>query len=161
MIDEAILPVWVAVLIAAFTGSFFTCHQLLVKHLCQPRIGFNVETLTFSSYMTSSVLVSICSIPWFMQNEAQTELFYYGLGTIVTSIGTICMSLGINKGPGGPAIALSSLDGPIYSIIYAFIYQQMLSTMEICGLIIGVYGVFAIMMPKCALPCLKSEEVKT
>ena len=117
--DEPILPVWAAVLIAALTGTIFNCHQLFLKHLCQPRIGFNAETLTFTSYLTSSILVSICSIPYFLQNEVQTELFYYGIGTVITSMGTIFMSKGIVLGPGGPSVALSSLDGAIYSVIYA------------------------------------------
>ena len=107
------------------------------------------------SYLTSSVVVSICSIPWFMQNEAQADLFLCGLSTIIISIATVLMSLAILHGPGGPAIALSSLDGAIYALIYAFMRQEILNTMEVCGLIFGVYGVFAIMSPRCALPCLK------
>ena len=33
-LDEAILPVWVAVLISALAGCFFTVHSLFMKHLC-------------------------------------------------------------------------------------------------------------------------------
>ena len=123
--DEPALPVWAAVLVGALTGCFYTVHQLFTKHLCQPRIGFNAELLTFASYFQSSIIVSLVSIPWFQNNGVKVELFYYGLGIIVVSIGSVCMSLGIagpNKGPAGPAMALASLDGAIYAVIYAMLY---------------------------------------
>ena len=48
------MPKWVAVLFGFITPMFFVTNGLYIKHLTNPKVGFNAMTVSFAASGTNS-----------------------------------------------------------------------------------------------------------
>lgn len=127
---------------------FFTLSGYLTKDLCDPKIGFNPSTMSFSSYFIVNVLIVIFAIAYWMMVDFSEYLFWLGMvGSIINTVGIVFMQNAVACGPAGPAAALGAVSNLLLVIIEAIKTQEMLTALEIISLLFGTSGAMILVIP--------------
>lgn len=69
------------------------------------------------------------------------------MGSIVNTLGLVCIQNAISLGPGGPVSAIAQVNCILLVIVEAIKHKRMLFWMEIIGLVLGVYGSMILVIP--------------
>jgi drug/metabolite transporter (DMT)-like permease len=143
------VPTWIPVIFGIVTPIAFTVSGMLTKHLSSERVGFDISTLAFTCYLVVNVVVLIIAIPYWSSYGFSKYLFWMGLvGSIVNTLGIVCIQNAMSRGPGGPVSAIASVSCILLVIIEAIKNNRMLFWMEIIGLILGIYGSLILVIPE-------------
>ena len=141
-------PMWIPVLFGIATPMFFTTNGLLTKHLTSERIGFNASTISFTSYFIVNVIVMIVAIPYWSMYGFSQYLFWLGLvGSIINTLGIVCIQNALSLGPAGPVSAIPAVSAVLLVVVEAVKHSKMLSIMETIGLVLGIYGALILVIP--------------
>ena len=139
---------WIPVLFGIATPMFFTTNGLLTKHLTSERIGFNASTISFTSYFIVNVIVMIVAIPYWSMYGFSQYLFWLGLvGSIINTLGIVCIQNALSLGPAGPVSAIAAVSAVLLVVVEAVKHSKMLSIMETIGLVLGIYGALILVIP--------------
>lgn len=166
------MQTWVPVLFGIITPMSFTANGMLTKHLCSEKMGFNPNTMSYSAYFIVNFLVIIVAIPYWHLVSFDHYLFWVGtIGSIINTVGIVCIMNAISKGPAGPASALAAVSNLLLVLIEAIKYSKVLKNLEIIGLIFGTFGALILVVPRffeyifcfCCLDaaCLKEDNGTT
>ena len=161
-------PTWVPVIFGIITPMSFTTNGILTKTLTNDRIKFDPSTLSFGSYFIVNIMVLIVAIPyWYSNGNFSQYLFWMGfVGSVINTLGIVCIQNALSCGPAGPISALAASASFFLVIIEAIKAWRMLSLMETIGLILGLYGALILVIPDtfaklccfCCLDKLRDED---
>lgn len=108
-INSPTSPTWVPVLFGLITPCFFTSNGILTKHLTGPKVNFNPSRLSFSSYFIVNFIIMIYAIIYWQSHPFDSYLFWFGLaGSIVNTLGIVCIQNALSLGPAGPVSAMAA-----------------------------------------------------
>ena len=125
-------------------------NAILTKHLTSERIGFNPTRITFSSLGGQNVIILIIGVILWSNGTLVFSKKYFILGLIssfVLGFGVVFIQNAIKRGPAGPCLATSALSSPLLVIVEAILEKQGLPVMQILAIIIGMCGVFIMVLP--------------
>lgn len=146
---EPTAPAWIPVLFGLVTPMTFCSNGILTKHITHPRIGFNASRLSFNVYFAVNLLIMIYAIIYWQNNPFNSYLFWMGLvGSIINTLGIVCIQNALSRGPAGPISALAATPSFFLVIIESIKNQTLPSTMEWIALVFGIYGAFVLVIPK-------------
>ena len=145
------MPAIVPVIFGVITPIAFTLNGILTKHLTIPgglEHKFEATSLAFSAYLIVNLIVLIVAIWFWSAYIFSSYLFWVGLvGSFINTLGMVCMTNAITKGPAGPASAIAGLSNIFLVIIEVIKYKRWLSTFEFLGFITGVFGALILVIP--------------
>lgn len=70
VIDESV-PKWVAVLFGILTPFWMIANGLFVKHLTDPKVGFDAVNVSFLSSGCGSLIIIIVGVSWYWRYYAE------------------------------------------------------------------------------------------
>ena len=105
----ATIPTWIPVIFGLVTPMSFCTNGMLTKYITQERIGFNPSRLSFNVYLVVNIIVLIFAIPYWQSTSIDMHLFWLGLvGSIINTLGIVCIQNALSNGPAGPISALAA-----------------------------------------------------
>ena len=137
-------------LFGVLTPICISTQNMLAKHMTGKDIRFDPNTLSFSSYLLVNSFVMIFAIIYWVKTDSfEPRLFWMGLaGSIVNTLGLVCVQNAVICGPAGPASALANSGNIFLTIIEAVKNEKIPKWPEIIGLVIGTLGAMIIVVPK-------------
>ena len=137
---------------------------MLAKNLTSERVGFDPTTLTFSTLISVNLLIVIVAIPYWVKHGFVQKFFWLGfVGNFVDSVGLVAITEAFACGPAGPVAAIVSTTNLLMVLIEAMKHQRMLTTFELIGFILAVFGNIVITLPDycekyCFCWCVKKKR---
>jgi drug/metabolite transporter (DMT)-like permease len=138
-----------AVLLAVATPTLYTAEATYVQYITSKKVGFEAETVTFSTTAFISIFLIIYagSYQW-VHKEFDIELLYRGVfGSFFDVIGIACMETAFSKGPAGAVSALLSVESLLMMIYDSVFMRKWPSILEFVGFFIGIEGVLIMIFP--------------
>ena len=123
---------------------------IITKHLTSERVGFDATRMTFTCIGGMSLIEIVIAVFLWKYELMRWDLKYFLVGlmtSIIMSIGIVAMQNAIKNGPAGPCMAISALSSPLLVIVQAVIQQKGLPWIQILAIIIGMLGVFIMVLP--------------
>ena len=107
-------------LFGVVTPIFFTISGYLTKNLTDVKVGFHPSTLSFSAYFIVNMLILIFALIYWTMYDFSHYLFWLGMvGSIINTVGIVCMGNAVAFGPAGPASALAAVSNLLLVVIEA------------------------------------------
>lgn len=104
------VPTLIPLIFAVLTPIAFCCLGLMMKHLTQPRIGFDPCVLSLTSLLIVGFVIFSTGIYSWLKIQVNLKMVGIGLLSGISDIIAITLILtSISNGLGGPACALFSL----------------------------------------------------
>lgn len=122
--------------------------------------------MSFSAYLIVNFIVLIFAIPYWCLISFSQYLFWVGaIGSIINTIGIVCIQNALATGPAGPASALAAISNLLLIVIEAIKNQKALRSLEIIGMVFGTFGAVILVIPEpfiyifCCKCCRKQKKV--
>ena len=149
--QEAVLAPWVAVLGGLATTICFTSNQMLCKHFLRNKI-FKLEDISYFAFGTTNLVLFVAAIAFWTQSSTTSfnwDAFKWGtLGSIINTLGKICVQNACAKGPAGPASAIVSTNGILLLLFDNFVRGKVLRTTDIIAVAVGIFGCIYMTIPR-------------
>lgn len=134
---------------AILTPVTFVINGILVKHLADERVGFDVDRASFSAYLIVNNIMLLCSIPYWYTHECTSyQLWIAFAGGVFDQIGNDFVNHAYNNGPGGPVSAITGSSAVLLVVIECTKNHRFISLIELVCLILVTYGSFIMIFPE-------------
>lgn len=131
------------------TPIAFSISNSLAKHLSQERIGFDSNTLVFTSQiLINSVIVAIGIAYWNYHGHSHRHVMLGLSSGITEAIGKALIQYAITFGEAGPACAISSMEAVYLAIWEAVMFKRWLVHIEIIAIIFCMLGAIEVVIPQ-------------
>ena len=135
-------------LTAILTPITFVMNGIIIKHLADVKVGFNVDRASFSAYLIVNNIMLLCSIPfWKTHHFTSYQLWIAFAGGVFDQIGNDLVNHAYNNGPGGPVSAICGSSAVLLVVIECFKNHRVISLIELISLILVFYGSFVMIFP--------------
>jgi drug/metabolite transporter (DMT)-like permease len=129
----------------------FTTNLMQVKHLSSERVGFDSTRITFNALLVGSVISILFGFaPYLTKHGAKWDLIICGFvcGNSA-ALGIVSMNYALtNGGPAGPVTAIAAMSSPTLLVLEAIWNWEMISVLQIVGVIFGLYGALTFTYPE-------------
>jgi len=141
------VPAWIPTLFSVITPIGFAISGMLVKWLVRYR-GMHPSYLSFGSYTIINFLLTVGAIIFFCVHGISWKLFFIGfVGSVINTLGIVSAVHAVSNGPAGPASALMNSSNILLAIVEAIRFMTMPRSLEIVGMIIGLFGATVLTIP--------------
>ena len=139
-VEERIQSIF-PVLIAIFSTTFLSGRSILCKYYVEK--GYNVYNFAMQLLFIDGLIGTIGILIQYNMTDIviTNEVFYFSFSSgIIAWIGLWLLNYSIAIGIAGPASALSSLTTVVQTMMDYFILEQLLDSLQIMGLALGISG---------------------
>jgi hypothetical protein len=153
------MPSWVPIFLGVLTPIGFIFENIFIKTLTSEEIGFNATRVSFQAYLMANIIFGIVGIFYYSDHVFDFRLLWVGsAGSIIVTLGIVCINNAFSLGPAGPCSAIASTPPFFFVVICAIKDSRFPGPLELVALLFGTIGTFYILAPtsiaKIFYPCL-------